>query len=78
MIGHSGAEFSFDFLTNFFPHSAVSSRVFLSAAQVPRLLESLQGTYQQFQQRVKQQMEEQQRRQSQNPPPPPPESTDGP
>lgn len=78
MIGHSGAEFSFDFLTNFFPHSAVSSRVFLSAAQVPRLLESLQGTYQQFQQRVKQQMEEQQRRQSQNPPSPPPESTDGP
>ena len=55
MIGHSAAEFSFDFLTNFYPHSAVSSRVFLSAGQVPRLYESLVATNQQFQQRVKQQ-----------------------
>ena len=37
MIGHSAGEFSFDFLTNFFPQSAVSSRVFLSAGQAPRL-----------------------------------------
>jgi hypothetical protein len=54
MIGHSAAEFGLDFLTNFYPHSAVSSRVFLSAGQVPRLLESLVATHQQFQQRLKQ------------------------
>jgi hypothetical protein len=55
MIGHTPAEFKFDFLTNLFPTSAVSARVFLSAPQVPRLLESLQGTFRQFQQRVQQQ-----------------------
>lgn len=65
MIGHTPAEFKFDFLTNLFPHSAVSSRVYLSAPQVPRILDSLQSTFQQFQQRVKQQ-----------PPPPKPEGGD--
>ena len=53
MISHSASEFTFDFLTSFFPKSAVSSRVFLSAAQVPRILDSLDGTYKQFQDRVK-------------------------
>jgi len=67
MIGHSAAEFNMDFLTNFFPNSAVSSRVFMSAAQVPRLLESLSGTFTQFQQRVQQQ--QQQQMGPQNPPP---------
>jgi hypothetical protein len=65
MIGHTGSEFKFDFLTNLFPTSAVSARVFLSAPQVPRLLESLQSTFAQFQQRV-----QQQRPPGQNPPPP--------
>lgn len=57
MIGHTPAEFKFDFLTNLFPTSAVSARVFLSAPQVPRLLESLQSTFRQFQQRVQQQQQ---------------------
>ena len=43
MIGHGPHEFSFDFITNFYPHSAVSARVFLSAGQVPRLYESSKG-----------------------------------
>ena len=55
MIGHTPSEFKFDFLTNLFPNSAVSARVFLSAPQVPRLLNSLQSTYKQFQQRVQKQ-----------------------
>jgi len=55
MIGHSASEFKFDFLTNLFPHSAVSARVFLSTPQVPRMLESLTRTYQQLQDRVQQQ-----------------------
>lgn len=50
MIGHGASEFGLDFLTSFFPQSAVSSRVFLAAGQVPRLLESLVGSLRQLQQ----------------------------
>jgi hypothetical protein len=59
MIGHTASEFKLDFLTNLFPHSAVSSRVYLSAPQIPRLLESLNSTFQQFQQRIRQQRQQQ-------------------
>ncbi len=52
LIGHSPAEFSFDFITNFFPTSAVSRRVFVSAPQVIPLLDSLRNTYKQFQARL--------------------------
>lgn len=72
MIGHTASEFKLDFLTNLFPHSAVSARVYLSAPQVPRLLESLISTFQQFQERVRQQ----QAQQPQAPPPPRPESSE--
>jgi len=53
MITHTAAEFRFDFLTNMFPTSAVSARVFLSAPQVTRLLQSLQQTWRQFQDRLR-------------------------
>ncbi|MCA9175600.1 MAG: DUF3467 domain-containing protein [Planctomycetales bacterium] len=59
MIGHSASEFKLDFLSNLFPHSAVSSRVFMSAPQVVRLLESMKQNYQQFQQRIQQQQQQQ-------------------
>ena len=49
MIGHGPHEFSFDFITNFYPHSAVSARVFLAAGQIPRLYDSLRGTWDQMQ-----------------------------
>ena len=45
MIGHGAAEFHLDFLTSFFPQSAVSSRVYLAAGQMPRLLESMQSAW---------------------------------
>lgn len=61
MIGHGASEFSLDFLTNFFPQQAVSSRVFLAAGQVPRLIDSLQNAVSQLQNRGQ-------------PPQPPPES----
>ena len=61
MIGHSPTEFSFDFITTFYPRSAVSQRVFMATANAKRLLDSLNHSFQQFQQRL------------QNPPPPPPE-----
>lgn len=52
MIGHGPHEFSFDFITNFFPNSAVSARVFLSSGQVPRFYDSLKGTWDQLRQRM--------------------------
>ncbi len=48
MIGHSATEFSFDFITTFFPRSAVACRVFLAAPNVPRFFESMKHAYQQF------------------------------
>ena len=57
MIGHGAAEFKFDFLANLVPQPAVSNRVFLAAPQVPRLLESLKKTHEQWVQRVREQQE---------------------
>ncbi len=54
MIGHGPHEFSFDFITNFYPHSAVSSRVFMAAGQVARLAESLRGAWDQIRHRFQQ------------------------
>jgi hypothetical protein len=55
MISHGASEFKLDFLTNMYPHPAVSTRVYLAAPQVPRVVESLGATYKQFQQRTQQQ-----------------------
>ena len=41
LIRHSGAEFCFDFITNVYPRSAVSARVFLAAPHIPSFLQSL-------------------------------------
>jgi hypothetical protein len=51
MISHTVAEFGFDFITNFYPRSAVSCRVFMSAPQVPPLLATLSSSFQQYQNR---------------------------
>ncbi|MCA9086420.1 MAG: DUF3467 domain-containing protein [Planctomycetaceae bacterium] len=67
MIGHTASEFSLDFITTFFPRSAVSCRVFVSSPNAKRLLDSLKHAFQQFQQRV------QQNPRQQPPPPQPPE-----
>lgn len=71
MIGHGPHEFSFDFITNFYPHSAVSSRVFLAAGQIPRLYESLKGTWEQLRARI-------QPPPGRQPPQPPPAGDDPP
>jgi hypothetical protein len=52
MIAHSPAEFYFDFITNFYPRSAVSCRVYLAAPQVPSLLNTLTRSWQQYQQKL--------------------------
>ena len=51
IIGHSPAEFVMDFVTNFYPRSAVSARVFMSARQVPQLLKSFSHAAEQLRQR---------------------------
>ena len=52
MIAHTSAEFYFDFITNFYPRSAVSCRVYLSAPQIPGLLNTLARSFQQYQQKL--------------------------
>jgi hypothetical protein len=49
MIRHSPAEFCFDFVTHFFPHAAVSRRVFMAAPHVPPFLEALRTNLRQLQ-----------------------------
>lgn len=47
LIRHSSTEFCFDFITNIFPRSSVSARVYLSAANVAGLLQSLHRSIEQ-------------------------------
>ncbi|HET6879458.1 MAG TPA: DUF3467 domain-containing protein [Pirellulales bacterium] len=61
MIGHTPSEFWFDFITTFYPRSAVSCRIFMSAQQIPGLLDTLNSAYQRH-------------RQKPDSPPPPPNS----
>ena len=63
MIGHTPAEFFMDFIARFFPAAAVAARIYMSAPQVPRMLETMAGSLAQYQQR----------RQKMPPPEPPPE-----
>jgi hypothetical protein len=58
MIGHTASEFSFDFITTFFPRSAVSCRVYLSAPNVPRFLEALTHSFEQYQRKLQERREE--------------------
>ncbi|WP_299464309.1 DUF3467 domain-containing protein [uncultured Gimesia sp.] len=58
-IGHSATEFSFDFITTFFPRSCVSARVHMAAPNIPRLLDSLSHSFDQFQRKVAQQQKRQ-------------------
>lgn len=41
MIRHSGTEFCFDFIANFYPRSVVTSRVYMAAPHVPPVLASI-------------------------------------
>ena len=68
MIGHGPYEFSFDFITNFYPQSAVSCRVYLASGHIYRLLESLRASWEQLRPRLSQG----------NPPPIPPPSNQPP
>ena len=45
-------EFSFDFITNFYPQSAVSCRVYLASGHIARLLDSLKQSWEQLRPRI--------------------------
>src|SRR6266496_3776293 len=67
MMAHGTSEFTFDFITRFFPTAAVAARVFLAAPQVPKLMESLSVSLNRYKQRM-----EAMRHQQQQPPQDPP------
>jgi hypothetical protein len=46
MIGHSPSEFFMEFITRFFPTAAVSARVYVSASQMPQMLQAVAGAWQ--------------------------------
>ncbi len=75
MIGHGASEFVLDFLTSFYPQSAVSARVFMGCGQIPRLLESLHHAVRQLQQQ--QRLQQGRRLPPPNPPPGPSDSPHG-
>jgi hypothetical protein len=66
LIGHSATEFFFDFITGFYPTSAVAARIFLAAPQIPRFLTMLNNSYKQHRERGSGQQQ-----------PPPPEHQQG-
>ncbi len=52
MILHAPGEFCFEFITNFYPRSAIAARIFMSAPQIPVLLNTLARAWQQYQHKV--------------------------
>ena len=59
MVGHTGTEFSLDFITTFFPRSSVAARVYLAAPNVPRFLDSLTHSWDQYQRKIEAAREQQ-------------------
>jgi hypothetical protein len=48
MVGHSPAEFFFDFITGFYPTAAVSARILTSAHHMPRIVDTFKMAMQQY------------------------------
>jgi hypothetical protein len=48
MIRHTGEEFCFDFIANFYPRSVVTSRVYMAAGRIPSLLATMTDSFEQF------------------------------
>ena len=74
MITHNPSDFCFDFITGFYPRSTVAARVYMSGPQVPRLLETLSRSYDQYQQKLA----AARRKQAEQPPDEDPPRTDRP
>jgi len=52
MITHAPSEFCFDFIGGFYPRSVVAARVYMAAPQVPRLTETLNRSFAQYQRKI--------------------------
>jgi hypothetical protein len=57
LIGHSPTEFFMDFITGFYPTSAVAARIFLPVQQIPRFLNALNSSLKQHQVRYQKRSE---------------------
>jgi hypothetical protein len=53
MIGHSPTEFFMDFISGFYPTSAVAARIFMPVPQIPRFLNALNSSLDQHRQRYR-------------------------
>jgi hypothetical protein len=53
MIGHSPTEFFMDFISGFYPTSAVAARIFMPVPQIPRFLNALNSSIEQHKQRYR-------------------------
>lgn len=62
MMTHTHSDFCFDFITGFYPRSAVAARVFTTMTQIPRLAQMLSRSFDQWRTRSRPQIQ---------PPPPP-------
>ena len=51
MMTHTHSDFCFDFITGFYPRSAVAARVFTTIPQIPRLLQMLTRSFEQWRSR---------------------------
>jgi hypothetical protein len=73
LIGHSPTEFFFDFITGFYPTPAISSRVYIPAAVVPRFLNTIRTVVEQYRKRFGDAalQSPQSPRPDESPPPPP-------
>jgi hypothetical protein len=65
MVLHTATDFCLEFIAQYYPRSIITARVFLSAPQVPVLLNTLTQSWQTFQNKLAQQQ--------QRPPSPPPQ-----
>jgi hypothetical protein len=70
MVVHSATEFCLEFIAQFYPRSIITSRVFLSAPQVPVLLNTLSQSWHNFQLKLAQQQQQQQQQKPSSPPNP--------
>ncbi len=52
LISHTFSEFCLDFIATFYPRSVVSSRVLLATPQVPRIVDSLSRSFEQYQRKI--------------------------
>ena len=55
MVVHTPSEFCLEFISNFYPKAVIAARVFLSAPQVPVLLNTLTQSWQNLQTKMQQQ-----------------------